>query len=112
MKGADNVVSITPPGAGGTEVQTSALTVPKHFKKAQQQAWTDLTDSVDKALLTRENRFTFEIAATLLAKFRSGKAMTATESKELKKAMVTLGLAKDDEDGGKRKPGKNAGYFT
>jgi hypothetical protein len=96
--------------AGGAE--KTALAMPKHFKKAGlKAAWADLVESVDAKLVTRENRFTLEMAATLLAKFRSGDAMTATESKELKRYMIALGLAKDDDDKGPKKPRKNAHYF-
>jgi hypothetical protein len=92
-------------------VHTSALAMPKGFGTPQREAWDDLIESTDPKLQVKENRFTFEIAATLLAKFRSGRAMTATESKELKRQMVVLGLAKDDDAPGPRKPRKNAGYF-
>jgi hypothetical protein len=102
-----NVVAIAP----GADVQTSALEPPKHLRKAQRAAWDDLVSAADKSLHVKQNAFTFEIAATLLAKFRSGKPMTATESKELKKQMVALGLATDDDDKGKRKPRKNDSYF-
>lgn len=91
-----------------------ALEVPKHFKKAQKDAWTDLISSTGPALHVKENRFTFELAAMLLAKMRGGKAMTATESKELKRQMVALGLAKDD-DAQRGKGGKRSGndaYFN
>ena len=101
-----NVVAIAPPAP------EPELVVPPHFtRKAQKAAWDDLIASTDRKLHVKENRFTFEMAATLLAKFRGGKPMTATESKELKKQMIALGLAKDDDDQGKRKPSKNAGYF-
>lgn len=87
--------------------------MPKHFKKAGlKDAWNDLVASTDKALHVKPNRFTFEMAATLLAKFRSGESMTATESKELKRQMIALGLAKDDDDGGKKKPGNASKYFS
>lgn len=84
---------------------------PTHFRKLQRGAWCDLIAGAKKEALTKENRFTFEIAATLMAKFRSGASMSATETKELKKHLVTLGLAKDD-GGSPRKPRKNAKYFT
>jgi hypothetical protein len=38
--------------------------------------------------------------------------MTATESKELKKYIVELGLAKEEDDGAGKKKGKAAKYFT
>lgn len=58
------------------------------------------------------NMFTFEMAAVLLARFRDGKSMNATDSKELKKHLVFLGLAQgDDESGGRKKPKKNDKYF-
>jgi hypothetical protein len=100
-----NVVPIT------AAAPVPELEVPKHFKKTQKDAWTDLVASTDKALHVKEYRFTFELAAMLLAKMRSGKAMTATESKELKRQMVTLGLATNDDDQGKRKPKQNDEYF-
>lgn len=84
---------------------------PKHFKAAQRAAWADLVDSADAAMRTRENRFAFEIAATLVAKFRSGKAMNATETKEMKKQLVGLGLARPDDGAGPGRPRKNAKYF-
>lgn len=88
--------------------------MPDYFSSAKgakklQEAWTDLHDSADEHLRVPENRFTFEMASVLLAKFRSGKVMSATESKELKRYMVQLGLAKGDEAPGKR--GKNDRYF-
>lgn len=103
-----NVVPIS----GEASVQTSALEVPRHFKKAQKDAWADLISSTDTKLHVKENRFTFELAAMLLAKMRAGKAMTATESKELKRQMVALGLAKDDDAGGRgKKRSGNDAYF-
>jgi len=87
-----------------------ALVMPKHFKAAQKAAWTDLMESVDASLKTKENRFTFEMAAVLMSKFRSGKPMNATETKELKKQLVELGLAKDD-DGAVPKKSKNAAKY-
>lgn len=86
--------------------------MPKHFKVAQKAAWEDLIESADESLRTKENRFTFEMAAVLMAKFRSGKAMNATETKELKKQLVALGLAKEDEAAGaKKKTGNAEKYF-
>lgn len=85
--------------------------VPKHFKAPQKAAWVDLVEAAPIEAAKRENRFAFEIAATLMAKFRSGKAMTATETKELKRQLVVLGLAAADDDGAKKKPRKNARYF-
>jgi hypothetical protein len=67
---------------------------------------------VAPAVLVKENRFSFEIAATLMAKFRSGKPMNATETKELKRQLVALGLAKDDDGGGKGKSKNAAKYFA
>lgn len=91
-----------------------ALPMPAHFAKVKRlrAAWADLIESTAPELHVRENRFTFEFAATLMAKLRSGRSMTATESKELKRQMVALGLAKDDDGGGKKKPSKAAGYFS
>lgn len=91
-------------------VPVAALSMPRHFKAKQKAAWNDLMESTDAALHVKENRFTFEMAATLMAKFRSGDTMNATETKELKKQLVALGLAKDEDDG-KKKPRKNAKYF-
>jgi hypothetical protein len=107
-----NVVPI----AAGADVQTSALDTfpaPRHFKrKALKETWKDLVETTDAALHVKQHRFTFEMAATLLAKFRAGETMTATESKELKKLLITLGLAQAEDDGrGKSKPRKNAHYF-
>lgn len=103
MKPSDNVVSI----ASAAPV----LAMPKHFKAKQKAAWGDLVESIDAKLLVKENRFAIEMAATLLAKFRAGEPMTATESKELKHQMVALGLAKDDDGGSKKKPSKAAKYL-
>lgn len=88
------------------------LTMPKHFKVAQKAAWTDLTESADPGLRTPENRFAFEIAAVLMAKFRSGKPMNATETKELRRQLVGFGLEKDDDGAGKKKTGNAAKYFS
>lgn len=110
-----NVVSIaapSPPSAEELEraARDARMPMPVHFRnKGVKAAWRDLVDSVELALLTRDNRFTLEFAALLTAKMRSGKPMTATESKELKRYLVTLGLAKG-EDGrppeSKRKTGR------
>jgi hypothetical protein len=96
--------------AGAEAEKPTGLTMPKHFKAAQKAAWADLMESTDAALRVKENRFTFEMAAVLMAKFRSGKPMNATETKELKKQLVELGLAKDD-DGGAPKKSKNAAKY-
>lgn len=86
--------------------------MPAHFKRAPvKAAWNDLVTRTDARLHTKENYFTFEFAATLMAKFRAGKPMRATESKELKKYLIALGLASKDDDGGPPKPKKNAHYF-
>lgn len=100
-----NVVAMAAP------VQTPAFAPPAHFRKAQKDAWRDLVDSTEAALHVKQQRFTFEMAAMLLAKMRGGKAMTATESKQLKQHMVALGLATNDDDAGKRKPRKGDEYF-
>lgn len=107
MKAADNVVPINP------DVQAPPVLVcPKYFKVAQKVAWNDLVDSAAAEVVIKENRFTFEMAAVLMAKFRSGKPMNATESKELKKQLIALGLQKDDEaEGGKKKSKNAAKYF-
>ena len=88
--------------------------IPAHFTtKALKAAWKDLVSNTDAKFHVKQYRFTFEFAATLTAKFRSGKSMTATESKELKRLLVTLGLATDDDDkGAKRKSRKNDDYFS
>jgi hypothetical protein len=84
---------------------------PAHFKrKPQRDAWADLVARSAPDLHVPANYFTFEMAATLVAKFRSGKPMNATEHKEMKKLLVVLGLAKaDNDDKPKKKP--NAHYF-
>ncbi len=87
------------------------LSAPKHFRAPQRAAWDDLCESAPVEASKPANRFTLEIAATLMAKFRSGKAMTATETKELKRQLVVLGLAAADDDGAKKKPRKNSRYF-
>lgn len=86
---------------------------PKHFKKpVQKAAWRDLVARTKPGQHTPDNYFTFEIAATLLAKFRAGERMSVSEAKELKGHLVALGLAKAE---GERKPPKsrkpNAHYF-
>lgn len=100
-----NVVSI------GVVSGPSTPSMPRHFKAPQKAAWGDLVAAAPAAAAKRENLFALEIAATLMAKFRSGKAMTATETKELKRQLVVLGLAAADDDGTKKKPRKNAHYF-
>ena len=100
-----NVVSLA------TSREEKTLSAPKHFKAAQRLAWADLCESAPKMATDPANRFTLEIAATLMAKFRSGKAMTATETKELKRQLVVLGLAAADDDGKPKKSKKNAHYF-
>lgn len=87
------------------------IDAPKHFRADQRLAWSDLVEAAPVLAAKPETRFTFEIAATLMAKFRSGKAMTATETKELKRQLVVLGLAAADDDGSKKKPRKNSRYF-
>lgn len=106
---SSNVVPI----AAGTDVQTSVLVMPLHFRaKRMKDAWTDLIGMTDATLHVKQHQLTFEMAATLLAKFRGGRSMTATESKELKRLMITLGLAQAEENGrGKPKRGKNDHYF-
>jgi len=84
--------------------------VPKHFDAKQRVAFDDLLESTATSLHTTDNRFTYEMAATLMAKFRTGSSMTATEMKELKRQLAVLGLAKDD-DGSSRKNRKNSKYF-
>jgi hypothetical protein len=114
VNSAENVVPITDSLPSANDAPS--LAIPAHFagKKAKQvrAAWDDLIASTETKLQTRENRFTFEFAATLMAKFRSGKAMSATESKELKRLLVTLGLAKGEDDEGGRKKGKLAKYLA
>ena len=85
---------------------------PKHFKKTvQKHAWLDLLARTKPELHTPDNYFTFEMAATLLAKFRAGLSMNATEGKELKKQLIALGLAKADDAGKPPKKKPNAHYF-
>jgi hypothetical protein len=105
-----NVVSIAGANAAA---EPEGFPPPKHFKKAaQKEAWNDLVEQTDKALHVKQQRFTFELAAMLLAKMRAGKSMTATESKELKRQMIALGLAKDDDAGGRgKKRSGNDAYF-
>jgi hypothetical protein len=100
-----NVVPINP------DVQTSAFKPPVHFTKRQTDAWKDLVETTEASLHVKQNRFTFEMAAMLLAKMRAGKSMTATESKQLKQYMIALGLATNDDDQGAHKPKKNGKYF-
>ena len=102
-----------PPAEAIAEPVSEFTNPPKHFKKkVQKDAWTDLTTKADAAMRTAENYFAFEMAATLLAKFRAGAPMNATEGKELKKLLISLGLAKPDDDGQKKKPKKNDHYFA
>jgi hypothetical protein len=99
-----------PPGAAN-EAPAPELPMPAHFRaKRLKAAWQDLIESTDASLHTKENRFTFEFAATLMAKFRAGTAMTATESKELKRLLLVLGLAKNDDDQGQGKTGNLSKY--
>lgn len=100
------------PASTAPSQDSQALIMPKHFKVAQKAAWIDLTESVDPVLRTAENRFAFEIAAVLMAKFRSGKSMNATETKELRRQLVGFGLEKDDDGAGKKKTGNAAKYFS
>lgn len=84
---------------------------PAHMKPPQKAAWRDIATASVEACKP-ENRFTLEMAATLMAKFRKGRpAMTATEAKQMKAALVQLGLAKDEGSGGPGKQRKNAKYF-
>ena len=95
-----------------SETPPDGLAMPGSFtRKAQRTAWEDLIEASDTALHTKENRFTFEMAAVLLAKFRSGKAMNACEAKQLQKNMVALGLVKDDDGESKTKSKTAAKYF-
>lgn len=79
----------------------SKLQPPSHFEKDEQLlgAWNDLMANVEPSLLVRENLFTLEITATLMAKFRGSKPLSATEMKELRKHLVTFGLARDESSG-------------
>lgn len=93
-------------------IKTGYEAAPKHFrKKIQREAWADLTEKAGADKLTAENYFTFEVCATLVAKFREGRGLNATEHKEMKKLLIALGLAKPDDDGQKKKPKKNDHYF-
>jgi hypothetical protein len=67
-----NVVSIA--GAVAAAEPDDGFPPPKHFKKAaQKEAWNDLVEQTDKALHVKQQRFTFEIAAMLLAKMRAAR---------------------------------------
>lgn len=106
------VPAATPGPAAPTPPPDAApsFPMPKYFRVRQKDTWNDLMESVDPALKTKENRFIFEMAASLMAKFRSSKPMNATETKELKSLLVQLGLAKD-EDAGKKKSKNASKYF-
>ncbi len=108
MKSHANVVTLELP-------KTKSFQMPRGFKAKQKAAWIDLIDRSDKSLHVAENLFTFELCAVLLAKFRDGEPMNATQMKELKKSLIQLGLARDDDNansGTKKPPKKNAKYFT
>jgi hypothetical protein len=66
---------------------------PQHFRRTQKAAWADLVARTDRDLHSSQNVITFEMAATLLAKFRSGKALLATEQKQLNGLLAVLGVA-------------------
>lgn len=84
---------------------------PKHFKAAQKLAWRDLVEASGTEHHTKVNRFLFEIAATLVSRFRANEPMNATETKEMKRLLVILGLARaDDENTPKKK--RNDHYFA
>jgi hypothetical protein len=101
------------PEPPASEPPSAGFEMPSHFRSARlKAAWNDLVQNTDATLHVKQNRFTFEFAATLMAKFRGGAPMTATESKELKRLLVALGLAKNDDDQGKRKPRKSDDYFS
>ena len=68
---------------------------PGHFKKQQRAAWDELVTATPATLHVAENRFTFEFASTLLARFRAGRSMTVAELKELRAHMASLGLRQD-----------------
>ena len=92
------------------------LEMPSYFSTAKgaariKDAWRDLVSAADAEVKVAKNRFAFEMAAVLLAKFRSGKAMNATDSKELKRHMIFLGLAQADDAGGKRPRKATDKYF-
>src|SRR4051812_18415085 len=107
-----NLKLVEPPTETAATEMPALLVMPKHFTAKQKLAWDDLIESTDVSTHVKENRFTFEITATLMAKFRSGKPMNATETKELKKQLVALGLAKkDDDDGDADKKSKNAAKY-
>lgn len=99
--------------AGTKAPKTGYEKPPKHFKKGPQTAaWRDLIERSSASVRTVQNYFAFEIAATLLAKFRAGERMSVSEAKELKSQLVALGLAKaegDSKPAKSRKP--NAHYF-
>lgn len=104
--------NVLPLRAGEKATVSSFEKPPAHLKtKVQKAAWDDLVSRVEPAKLTNAEYFTFEMAATLVAKFREGKAMNATEHKEMKRLLIQLGLAKPDDDGPKPKKKKNDHYF-
>jgi hypothetical protein len=113
MTAAENVVPMAAADPPANDVPPSDFQMPAHFKaKRLKAAWQDLVGATDASMHTREMRFTFEFAATLMAKFRAGTPMTATESKELKRLLVTLGLAKGEDAGtARKKKGKLSSYI-
>jgi len=83
---------------------------PDFFKVRQARAWNELVAQTAPALHVKENYFTFEIAATLLAKFRSGRTMTATEIRTMQGYLAALGL-RSEIDGPVNRKRPNSHYF-
>ena len=85
---------------------------PRHFKKPMQKAaWRDLIGRSVASIRTTQNYFAFEMAATLLAKFRAGERLAVAEGKELKSLLVALGLANADGESKPKKRKPNDHYF-
>ncbi len=84
---------------------------PAHLKVGQRRAWDQLVGDTPAALHVNANRLTFEIAALLLAKFRSGRAMSATEFRQMHGALTDLGLSKNVDPRDAAKPTKASKYL-
>jgi len=108
-----NVVSLNVQHPSNSEDEAEepkgSLAIPASLNVRQKNAWNDLVRMAKVEDQVPENHFAFEMAAVLLAKFRAGKTMTATESKELKRLLIQLGVAKDNE--AKGNGGKKSKYF-
>ncbi len=107
---ASNVVTIAP-------APPTPLPMPKSFRgkagsPALRSAWKDLIAGVAPEQLTRDRWFDLEMAARLMVRFRAGELTNASEFKEFKRLMVTLGLSKAEDDEAGRKKGKLAKYVS